>query len=423
MRGVISAQALALCLALGVATPALSQDGSIGKTAESLLAFARGRNPEYATLQSEAEAASERIVPAGALADPRLLVELRDITRSGEQNPTLSPSRVGNTRYLLTQELPWFSKRGLKQEIAEFEAEGAMGKARATWSDLAAKIKTAHAQRYYLDRNLRLTREIFDLIRHLEKIAQVRYSNGLAAQQDVVRAQIEQTSVRSDLVALEGESRQMDARLNSLLARPPTAPLARPEMLPLLPAPAKLDYATLEDRVRARNPLLFAEESRLKAAERSRDLTLANRYPDFIVGAGPIQYQNAIKEWEVMIELNIPLQQSSRRAQERESEALLSAAKSRKQAITNQVLSELAEHLAALEAARQTEMLTTTGLLPQAELTFRSALAGYQSGKVDFATLLEAQRKIREAGQKEIKAQSEAQIRLAEIERLLGDDL
>jgi len=68
-------------------------------------------------------------------------------------------------------------------------------------------------------------------------------------------------------------------------------------------------------------------------------------------------------------------------------------------------------------------MLATTSLLPQAELTFRAALAGYENGKIDFATLLEAQRQIRQARQSQIKAQSEAQIRLAAIERLLGEDL
>lgn len=98
-------------------------------------------------------------------------------------------------------------------------------------------------------------------------------------------------------------------------------------MLRPIPAPAKLDYATLEDRVRGRNPQLFTEEARIKAAEKSRELTYKNRYPDFALAISPIQYQNAVKEWEVMVEFNIPLQQTSRRAMERESESMLSAAR------------------------------------------------------------------------------------------------
>ena len=275
---------------------------------DSLLAYARETNPEYAALRSEADAFLERVVPAGALPDPKFRMELRDITRFGEQSPTVSPSRVGSTRYLLTQDLPWFGKRDLRREIAEFEAEGATGRARGSWSDLAARIRTAHAQRYYLHGNTRLTQEILDLMLRLEKVAQVRYAGGLAAQQDVIRAQVEQTSMRSELVSLESESRQVDARLNALLARPAAAALAEPEELPRLPAPAQLEFATLAERVRARNPLLAAEESRLKAAEKSRDLAYRNRYPDFTVGFGPIQYDNAVKEWELMVELNIPLQ-------------------------------------------------------------------------------------------------------------------
>jgi cobalt-zinc-cadmium efflux system outer membrane protein len=46
-------------------------------------------------------------------------------------------------------------------------------------------------------------------------------------------------------------------------------------------------------------------------------------------------------------------------------------------------------------------------------------VAGYENGKVDFATLIDAQRQIRQArARPRIKAQAEAQIRLAEVERL-----
>lgn len=402
---------------------AQAQETPPGADVESLLAIAKDANPEYASMRYEAQAAAERVTPAGALPDPKFRTELRDITKMGAQDPTLSPSEVGSTRYLLMQDIPWFGKRELRRDIAAFEAEGTQGKARGTWSELAAKIKTAHAQRYYLHRNEKLTQEILDLVIRLEKVAQGRYAGGLAAQQDVIRAQIEQTNMNNELLVLASESRQVNARLNALLARPASAPLAEPERLRTVPAPAQLDYATLEERVRSRNPVLFAEESRIKAAEKSRDLTYKNRYPDFTVGLSPIQYQSAVKEWELMVELNIPLQQSSRRAQEREAEAMLSAARSRKEAAANQVLAELSENLAGIEAARGTGILATTSLLPQGELTFSSALAGYEAGKVDFATLLDAQRQIRQAKQNQIKAQFEAQMRLAEIEKLLGEDL
>ena len=124
-----------------------------------------------------------------------------------------------------------------------------------------------------------------------------------------------------------------------------------------------------------------------------------------------------------MVEINIPLQQSSRRAQERESEAMLAAAQRRQEATTQLLLSDLAENLAAIKAAQRSAELVSRSLLPQAELTFNAALAGYENGKVDFATLLDAQRQIRQAKQLQIKAQLDAQTRLAEIEKLIGEDL
>jgi outer membrane protein TolC len=411
---------LALMLPPGAAWAA---EAAPGRNVGELLSLARQSNPELSMVEREAEAYAERTEPAGALPDPKFRAELRDITKFGEQNPTLAPNRVGSTRYLLMQDVPWFGKRDLKREIAEFEAVAATGRAMGTWAELAARIKTLYAQLYYVRSNEALSREVLELMLQLEKVAQARYAGGLAVQQDVIRSQVEQTNMNHELLALESERRALIVRMNTLLARAATAPLALPEALRPLPAPAKLDLAALEDRVRARNPLLFTEEARIKAAEKSRELVYKNRYPDFNFGVSPIQYGSAIKEWELMVEVNIPLQQASRRAQERESEAMLAAAQARKSAAANQILAELAANVAGIESARHAEMLVATRLLPQAEISFQSALAGYENGKVDFATLLDAQRQIRLARQTRIKAEAETQARLAEIERLLGEDL
>ena len=176
-------------------------------------------------------------------------------------------------------------------------------------------------------------------------------------------------------------------------------------------------------RARTHNPLLHAEEATLLATQRKSELTLRNRYPDLQVGVSPTQMGSRITSWGVMLEMNIPLQQGTRRAEEREAQAMVAAAVARQQAAANALLGELGEQLAAMAAARRSEALISTQLLPQSELNLRSALAAYESGKLDFGAVLDAQRQTTKARQDRLKVQTEAQMRLAEIERIVGEDL
>jgi outer membrane protein TolC len=330
---------------------------------------------------------------------------------------------VGSTRYTLTQELPWFGTRALKREQAEAALLGAQAQAQTAWADVAARIKLGYAQLYFLQRNANLSQEVLGLMQGLEQIARSRYAGGLAPQQDVFRAQTEQTAVRAELIAMQTELHHGRARMNALLARPIHAALADPQNLRALPAAGTLDFAVLEQRARAHNPQLATEEAKLSAADKGQELVFKGRYPTLTLGIAPTQFQNDFKTWDLMLEMNIPLQQGTRRAQEREALALRDAAQARRDAAANQLQSDLSENLDALESAQDTEALLSNSLLPQAELSLQSALAGYEAGKVDFATVLDAQRQIRQAKQSRIKAQAEGQARLAQIERLLGEEL
>lgn len=416
--------AAAACAALALAAPAAAQTPPPGRTVESLLEIARERNPDFAAMRHEAAAARERPGSAGAFPDPMFRVELMDITNSGtDASPSLNPSKIGGTKYTLVQPLPWFGKRDAMRAAAEADAQAAGSREQVVWTELAMRIKAAYAQYYLAVGNERLVREVLELVGQLESVAQARYAGGLAAQQDAIRAQVERTTMRTDLLAIESDRRRAQSRLNALVARPAAAPLAEPERLRPLPPPARLQPADLEERVRARNPVLAAEEARARSADRMVEVADLNRYPDFSIGVAPTQMGNRIAEWEVMLEMSIPLQQDSRRAKEREARAMAEAARSRRDAVATTAMGELSESLAALEAARHTAALASTSLLPQAELTFQSALAGYENGKVDFATLLDAQRQIRRAKQELLKARAEAEMRLAEIERIVGEDL
>jgi len=417
-----------LLLATMLGAAALAATGAaaaaLGEDLDGLLAHARTQNPELALMRAEADAAAQRVQAAGALPDPLLRVELMNVNNYGnEAGFNLLPNKVGETKYTVMQMFPWWGKRDLRRDIAEADLRQAGARTQGAWTELAMRIKTAYARYYLAAGNERLTREILDLMKRVEQIAQARYAGGLVVQQDAIRAQLEQTTMRAELIMLESEKRQQRARLNALLAREPGAPLGEPQALRPLPPAAALDAGALAQRARAANPQLQAEQARLASAEKSRELSRLNPYPDFSIGLQPTQMGSRITSWGVMFEVNIPLQQGSRRAERAEAEAMVGAARARSQNLANQLAGELGEAVAMLEAARQTEALAASQTLPQSELSLRSAIAAYENGRLDFTALLEAQRQIRKTRQEQLKAQAEARVRLAEIERIVGEEL
>ena len=175
--------------------PVGAADEPLGGNLTGLLDYAREHNPELAAMRYEAEAAKQRAEPAGTLPDPVLRAELMDITNMDSTGPRVLPSQVGSTRYTLMQSVPWFGKRDLMRGAAEAGADQARGRTAATWAELAMQIKSVYAQYYYVAGNHKITRDLLDLVVQMEKVAQVRYANGLAAQQDAIRAQVEQTTI------------------------------------------------------------------------------------------------------------------------------------------------------------------------------------------------------------------------------------
>lgn len=403
---------LVLITLLGVfsLTPSYGGEAALGSNLQGLLNYAHEHNPQLSASHFDLAAAQQRLEPASALPDPVLRTELMDI------------NRATNTRYLLMQSVPWFGKRDVQRGAAEAQVAQAQGEVASTWSDLATRIKQAYAMRYLASASEKLAQQTLVLLEQLEKIAQTRYAQGLATQQEVLRAQVEKTQLRGELIALQSEQHHNHVRLNALLARPASAALAESQ-LPNLPNEAKLDEASLVARLHTQNPLLRIAAANQQSSNKDRELAYLNRYPNVTLGVAPTQAGNTIKQWDVMVEFNIPLQQSSRRAQEREAEAKLSAATARQETLRYQLEGELSEALSALDAARRTASLIATRLLPQAELTYQSALAGYATGKVDFALLIDAQKQILQARQKQLQAQTDAQLRLADIEKLLGESL
>lgn len=418
LAALIALNAAAVCSAVP-AQPLARAPEELGASLGGVLAFLEARNPELRAMAYEADAAQARLRAAGALPDPILGMELRDIPT---REPTLSPANAGSTRYSLRQMFPLGDKRGLQREIAAADALAADARRGATAAEVRMRAKLAWTQYWYAGHAAHVTENLRTLMVDLEQIARSRYGGGLTPQQDVIKAQTELTSLRSDLVMLQSERRQAVARLNSVLARPADAPLAEPGEPRALPDRLQ-DFATLMRDAEQRSPTLAVNDAQIRSAQRNAELMRASRTPDVGVGVALIQMGTRVTDYEVMLEVNIPWQTDIIRANVSEAQAMGAAAEARREASAAQLRGELGQNWAALDALREQSQIVRTTLLPQVELTFESALVSYQTGRVDFATLLDAQRQVRRTRLDLLKIELEQQMRLAEIERIVGEEL
>ncbi len=416
--------ALRLTVALTLAwSPVAAAETPLGADLDTLIAHAREHNPALVASRLDAAAARERVVSATALPDPRVEIELMDVTNA--MNPgrpaSLLPGEVGTTTLRVSQMLPFPGKRALRGEVAGALAEGAAADVLQTRIEIEAAIRRAYVAYFRAADQARILDETIALNESLEALALSRYGLGLTTQQDVLQVQGELTTLRIQAVELARMRAAAQASLNALLARAPNAPLAEPVALPMLPPPAVL--ASLVEQATQHAPVLARARSELLAAERNSALTYRDRYPDFGVSIANNRPRGGRDSWDVMFELNIPLQQASRRAREREAEYARGAAEARRDAAEHRLAGAVGESHAALEARRGQALLIRDSLLPQTEAGLASARAGYETGSVGFASVLAAQQRVLNARLALLEAEAEAALGAADLEQLLGTPL
>ena len=407
-----------LVCALFLTFPALGVEQVPGATVQGLLQWLEQDSAEIAAAQADTASAMKRAESAGALPDPSVRIEWMDINRTN-----VLPGQAGEMRYNVLQPLPGWGKREAQKQVAVAKSVVVKEQQREVSAELRARVKMAFAQYYQVHQALQLNEELAKFTDTVAQLAKLRYENNLVTQQDWVKAQLEQSSLQSEHISLQTTYSQYQARINSLLNRAAYAPLLSPAVLRSLPQTAVLNSDSLEQRLSQSSPQLAGLVAQTTVSTSNVELARKNLIPDFILGIAPVQRGNNFSTWNAMLEFSIPLQRASHGAHQSEAEAMLEADRDRLQGAEARLLGELREHYAALHAAHEMEMLTHQRVMPLAELAYNGALEGYKNGRVDFATLLEAKRQIQKAHLDELNAEVEQQIHLAEIERLIGEDL
>ena len=380
-----------------------------GANVEGLLALVKNYNPNLAAAALDAEEAAAKVYPAGALDDPMVTLS-RD---EGFRQTMLSVS----------QEFPFWGKRGLRRGVAEANARSARDRQGSVQRELEEQLKVAFAQYYAADRALTVTHDIHTLLDNLSETVRARYAQGLATQSDAIRADLERTRVNSEFFMLERDHESAKAKINALTGRPIEAPLAPPTAIRGVPPATSLVFASLALRARDQNPMFAMAQADIQAAEGEVRLAEKSWYPDVTVSVGADDLPGMAPRATVGVGIKIPLQGDLRRANEQAASAKASAARARLSGTTLQVESELKTALVTLTQTQQNKALLDNALRPQTETVYQSALASYQNARGDLTAVIEAAHQQIEVNLQLLRAQAEEQTAFAAVERLVGGAL
>ena len=385
---------------------------------DAVVAEALERNPEIQAARHRWKAAQERATQAAALDDPEAKIEFWNTPEH------LDISRTGNTIFGLSQRFPYPGKLGLKESLAVKEAEVAAAQLKAKEVEVAAQAKTAYYEAFLSQKAIQLHHQQIDILKDFFAIANARFRAGKGAQVDVLKASVELSKLFNELPVLEQQRESGKAKLSVILNRVPQSPLAEP-LEPTGPR-ARQTLEDLQQMAIQNRPELLALNIEIARSQTAIALAQKQYYPDFNIMVSRFQNFGQRDGFGGMVTMSLPFSfwtKPKYDAGVREAAANQDSVKASYQVLKNQVLFEIKDLLVKIEAAEKLLTLYKTTIIPQAQQTLESARVNYQTGKVEFLTLLDAERALRDFQLEYYRALTVFEQRMGDLERAIGVEL
>lgn len=248
---------------------------SLSQSIKDYQKIAAENNPEVRAAFHEYLASLQERPQVGSLPDPEVAFAyfISPIeTRLGPQQARIS----------LTQMFPWFGTLGDKKEIASIQSKAHFETFRETRNQIFYQTEKVLVELYELDKSIEIAEENLEILNSLVEISLRRYETNEATQVDVLRAQIEQEDLKTQLALLRDNRSVLEQRISELLNNSENIQIQPPDTLN--PRSMLDDSQTLNKRLIQQNPAL----SRLKYQEESsremRELAEKDGKPSFGIG-------------------------------------------------------------------------------------------------------------------------------------------
>ena len=370
----------------------------------NFLAYAMLNQPSVEAAYYDWAASVERITQARSLPDPQLTFQM-DIQNAVT---SLMPGLMGS--------IPWPDKLRAAARVASAESQAKYFTFESAVLRTAFEVKRAYYQVYFLAEKIRVNRETLRLLSELETLARAQNEVGKGTLQDVLRAQIEEDRLRTEIDNLSDSRAPLMARFKAALGMKAEEPMP--------PTPSRFESTALDltsdgllETALARNQRLKAMEAEVRAAEASLLLARKARLPDFSLG-----FMGDAKTDPTLYRLpgnpgtmSLPLWRDKLAAQIAEAQARKRSAQARFSTEEIALAVDFAQRSYLYREATRNLQLLDNQLLPKARQSLEVARSAYLAGQIEFFNLADSERTLLAFELDRVEAAIQREVVLAEL--------
>jgi outer membrane protein TolC len=283
---------------------------------------------------------------------------------------------------------------------------------------VAFSVKSAYYRLHFLEENLHVQQEMLQLLNELEQLAQQQNATGLATLQDTLRVQIEQDSLKNQIVNLEDSRSILVADLKAALGLGPN------DSDPPVPAvfvssEGVPDQEEILQIAQQRNPEIGQLAADVRRAQSVQDLASRSGVPDYAVGA-KVDFKRSPALWSPTASMTLPVWRDKIAAEIAGAQANKRAAQARLSEEQIQLAAELATLMYMYRESVRNRELLEEQLIPKGQQSLQVARVGYANSQSSFLDVIDAYRQLLGFELELIEAQTQRELALASLSLLIA---
>jgi len=376
-------------------------------------------NPGLEAKRSQYNAALQIPDQVGALPEPQLILNALSLPLDGF---SLTQTPMTQLQMGISQQFPYPGKLDLQEEVAIKESLASKESIYSNSKSLIRQVKHLWWQLFYIDRALDTVESNMELMEEFIDVAETKYTVGQGLQQEVLLAHVELAKLEDSKIQITGMRERVEADFNALLSQDAaTRVFINKNVDATLPTVQSL--AQLVKQAHSARPEIRQAKFKIEASEGRVELAEKDYYPDFKLGAVYGWRKERTGLANVKFSMNLPFNTEKR--QDRKKDQRTHELLNKKYVLADlkdSVSKEIAQAMADFDRASQQMLIYQDRILPQAEQTVDSMLAGYQVNKVDFLNLLRSQLNLFNFQTQYWQALSAANQAIAALEYAVGSE-